>query len=68
MRPLYVLALLLLTSDAYLFANILDYGAVGDNRTDCTPAFRAALAAVAAAGGGQVLAPRPEFFAPPPST
>ena len=37
--------------------SVADYGAVGDNATDCTAAFRAALAATAAAGGGEVVVP-----------
>jgi polygalacturonase len=58
-------ALLLLLSSsaaAYVHLNILAYGAVGDNYTDCTAAFRAALAAAGAAGGGQVLVPAPGVF------
>ena len=42
--------------------SVLDFGAVGDNATDCTGAFRAALAAVAAAGGGEVVVPAPGVF------
>ncbi|NUT33294.1 MAG: carbohydrate-binding protein [Hamadaea sp.] len=37
--------------------DIRDHGAVGDNTTDCTPAFRAAIQACSAAGGGRVLVP-----------
>jgi polygalacturonase len=37
--------------------DIRDYGAVGNGSTDCTPAFRAAIQACNAAGGGRVLAP-----------
>ncbi|GAA0951222.1 glycosyl hydrolase family 28 protein [Nonomuraea longicatena] len=37
--------------------DITDYGALPDNSTDCTPAFRAAIAACNAAGGGTVLVP-----------
>ncbi|SEG95846.1 Carbohydrate binding module (family 35) [Nonomuraea solani] len=36
---------------------ITDHGARPDNSTDCTPAFRAAIAACNAAGGGTVLVP-----------
>ncbi|WP_431900322.1 glycosyl hydrolase family 28 protein [Nonomuraea sp. bgisy101] len=36
---------------------ITDYGAKPDNTTDCTPAFRNAIAACNAAGGGTVLVP-----------
>jgi len=38
--------------------NVLDYGAVGDGATNDTPAIRAATAALAAAGGGELLLPR----------
>jgi polygalacturonase len=41
--------------------DIRDYGAVGDNTTDCTPAFRNAIAACNAAGGGRVLVPSGRF-------
>src|SRR5947208_3580784 len=34
--------------------DIRSYGAVGDDKTDCTPAFKAAIAACNAAGGGRV--------------
>ncbi|MFI7114564.1 glycosyl hydrolase family 28 protein [Nonomuraea sp. NPDC050227] len=37
--------------------SITDHGAVGDNTTDCTSAFRQAIAACNAAGGGTVLVP-----------
>ncbi|ETK37514.1 glycosyl hydrolase family 28 protein [Microbispora sp. ATCC PTA-5024] len=37
--------------------DITAYGAVGDNTTDCTPAFAKAIAACNAAGGGTVLVP-----------
>ncbi|MFI9556536.1 glycosyl hydrolase family 28 protein [Nonomuraea endophytica] len=40
---------------------ITDYGAVGDNSTDCTAAFRNAIAACNAAGGGRVLVPAGTF-------
>ncbi|MFB9629186.1 glycosyl hydrolase family 28 protein [Nonomuraea helvata] len=36
---------------------ITDFGAKPDNSTDCTPAFRSAIAACNAAGGGTVLVP-----------
>jgi len=41
--------------------DIRSYGAVGDNSTDCTPAFKAAIAACHAAGGGRVLVPAGKF-------
>ncbi|MEV2271275.1 glycosyl hydrolase family 28 protein [Nonomuraea africana] len=37
--------------------DITDHGAKPDNTTDCTPAFRNAIAACNAAGGGTVLVP-----------
>lgn len=37
--------------------DITDYGAAGNNSTDCTGAFRDAIAACTAAGGGRVLVP-----------
>ncbi len=37
-------------------------GAVGDGKTDCTAAFRAAIAACNAAGGGRVVVPAGEFL------
>eukprot|EP01079_Euglenida_sp_SAG-EU17-18_P011887 gene11887-10275_t len=45
-----------LPTAAWRSVSVDDYGAVGDNRTDNTAAFRAALAAVAV-GGGEVLVP-----------
>ena len=47
---------------AWLVVSVADFGAVGDNATDCTGAFRAALAAVAAAGGGEVVVPAPGLY------
>lgn len=41
--------------------DIRDYGAVGNNSTDCTAAFRDAIAACNAAGGGRVLVPSGTF-------
>ncbi|NUT33291.1 MAG: carbohydrate-binding protein [Hamadaea sp.] len=37
--------------------DIRSYGAVGDNSTDCTAAFRSAIQACNAAGGGRVVVP-----------
>jgi len=41
---------------------ITRYGAVGDNKTDCTEAFAKAVAACHAAGGGRVVVPGGEFM------
>src|SRR5690348_10180617 len=41
---------------------ITRYGAVSDNQTDNTEAFRAAIAACAKAGGGRVVVPHGEFI------
>ncbi|WP_428937615.1 glycosyl hydrolase family 28-related protein [Fontivita pretiosa] len=42
--------------------NVLDFGAVGDGRTDNTAAFQKALDAAGAAGGATVLIPRGNFL------
>lgn len=42
--------------------DIRKFGAVGDNRTDNTDAFRAAIAACTKAGGGRVIVPAGEFI------
>lgn len=52
-----VIAALASAARAWLVVSVTDYGAVGDNTTDNTAAFRTALAAVAAAGGGEVIVP-----------
>jgi polygalacturonase len=41
---------------------VTKYGAVGDGARDCTSAFRQAIAACAAAGGGQVLVPSGRYL------
>jgi polygalacturonase len=41
---------------------ITRYGAVADGTTDCTPAFRDAIAACHAAGGGRVIVPEGSFL------
>jgi len=41
--------------------DISKFGARGDNKSDCTPAFQQAIAACAAAGGGNVVVPAGEF-------
>ena len=47
---------------AWKQVSIEDFGAVGDNRTDCTHAFRSALLAVKESGGGEVLVPADKIF------
>lgn len=44
---------------------ITDHGAMGDGRTDCTAAFRAAVQACAAAGGGRVVVPEGRWLTGP---
>jgi polygalacturonase len=44
---------------------VTSYGAVGDGATDCTAAFRAAVQACAAAGGGRVVVPEGRFLTGP---
>jgi polygalacturonase len=41
---------------------VTTYGAVGDGVRDCTAAFKSAIAACAAAGGGRVLVPEGRFL------
>jgi len=41
---------------------VTTYGAVGDGVRDCTAAFKGAIAACAAAGGGRVLVPEGRFL------
>ena len=45
--------------------DVTRHGAVGDGRTDCTAAFRAALDAGLAAGGGRVVVPAGRFLTGP---
>lgn len=57
--------LLLLSLSAALSwtsVSVLDFGAIGDNATDSSAAFYAALAAVEEAGGGEVVVPAPGLF------
>lgn len=42
--------------------DITNFGAVGDNKTDCTDAFSKAIAACSVAGGGRVRVPKGEFL------
>ena len=41
--------------------NITQFGAVGDNKTDCTQAFQSAITKCYTAGGGRVMVPPGEF-------
>src|SRR5215469_3234908 len=41
---------------------VSNFGAVGDNKIDCTEAFRKAITACRAAGGGRVVVPKGEFL------
>lgn len=45
--------------------NIIDYGAVGDDQTDCSKAFADAISACNAAGGGRVVVPAGTFLTGP---
>src|SRR5215813_10228883 len=42
--------------------DVRSFGAIGDNKTDCTEAFQKAIAACHAAKGGKVLVPAGEFI------
>ena len=42
--------------------DVTRYGAAGDGEKDCTPAFRDAITACAAAGGGRVVVPAGRFL------
>jgi hypothetical protein len=42
--------------------SVTKYGAVGDGKTDCTEAFRSAIEACNAAGGGRVVVPAGTFL------
>jgi len=44
---------------------ITDFGAVGDGKTNCTEAFKKAIAAANEAGGGRVVVPAETFFTGP---
>ncbi len=45
--------------------DVTRHGAVGDGRTDCSAAFRSAIAACAASGGGRVVVPAGRFLTGP---
>jgi polygalacturonase len=42
--------------------DITKFGAAGDNKSDCTDAFKSAIAACTEAGGGRVVVPRGDFL------
>src|SRR5688500_18422149 len=44
---------------------ITSYGAVGDGNTDCTEAFKKAIAACSSEGGGRVVVPKGNFYTGP---
>lgn len=44
---------------------VTEYGAKGDGQTDCTEAFKKAIEAAHAAGGGRVVVPEGTFFCGP---
>ena len=44
---------------------ITDYGAKGDGQTDCSEAFKKAISAAHAAGGGRVVVPEGSFLCGP---
>jgi hypothetical protein len=48
------------TTNLSLFS-VVDFGAIGDGKSDSTAAFQRALAAASATGGGVVLAPRGNY-------
>jgi polygalacturonase len=50
------------SASAWKVVSVTDFGAVGDNATDNTAAFRAALLAVSGPGGGEVIVPAPGIF------
>ena len=43
-------------------ANVLDFGALGDGKTDSSDAFRAAIGQVSDTGGGTILIPRGKYL------
>lgn len=45
--------------------NVLDFGAVGDGKTDCTEAFRKAILACHTMGGGKVVVPEGKYLTGP---
>ena len=42
--------------------SIIDYGALADNKTDCLPAIKSAIAACNKSGGGRVIIPAGNYF------
>lgn len=53
------------SNEYYSQVNVLDFGAIGDGRTDSTKAFQAAIDYLADRGGGEVLVPSGEFILEP---
>ena len=56
------IAALTTATSAWLVVDVTTYGAVGDNKTDCSLAFQLALSAVSLAGGGEIIVPAPGLF------
>jgi hypothetical protein len=50
------------TTSGSQYFNIVDFGAVGDSKTLCTPAIQKAIDACAQAGGGKVIVPAGRFL------
>ncbi len=67
-RPIMITVLLWVVCAQLVMSrsvSVTDFGAVGDNATDNTAAFRAAAAAAGAGGGGELLVPAGDFKTAP---